>query len=58
MPVEVPIPAALLKPCTIPAFPEVVTIGSIQDLIAELYTSLHSCEAQRQSISDRQPEPI
>ena len=56
VPVEVRLPDELLEECLIPPFPERTTIAAMQDLIAQLYTSLWLCEGQREDIEARQPE--
>jgi len=55
VPTLVALPEDLTRPCDVPEFPEVATVGAVQDLVVFLYTSIEICNQEKASIRDLQP---
>lgn len=55
VPILVQLPEELTRDCDVPAFPETLTVASIEDLVVFLYTSLEVCNQEKAAIREMQP---
>lgn len=55
VPVLVPLPSDLTRNCDVPAFPDRITVGDMQDLVIFLYTSIEICNQEKEGIRELQP---
>jgi hypothetical protein len=58
VPVTVPLPDDLTKPCHKPDMPDPYLVGAEMDYVAALLTALAQCDIRFSEIQELQPDPL